>query len=818
MATASYQPFGLRRIIRNLAVMLTRLLKALPGVDPCLPSSRRQEEPATVNVASTEVPWLTPPRFTLLLIALVLVDYGAMVLGWKSFFFRDFGYFGYPLAYYHRECFWRGELPLWNPLSCNGLPFLAQWNTLTLYPPSLIYLLLPLPWSLNLFCLVHLVLGGTGMFVLARHWTGSRLGGGIAGVAFAFNGLTVNCLLWPNNIAALGWMPWVVWLVERAWREGGRRNVALAALAGAMQTLSGAPEVILFTWLILGAMMAGQSVWNGTACRWNWRVPARFSLVALLVGALTAAQLLPFLELLQQSERSTQSADALAWAMPKWGWANFLVPLFRCYETASGVFFQPGQDWTSSYYLGGTVFALALLAAWRARQRRIWLLAAVMGLGLVLALGGDGWLYPFVRKLIPQTGLVRYAIKFVVLVIFCAPLLASFAVARQLQGDDEEKSRRQKATLGMATFCLLTMGVILWCSYRLPLRGEMYSASWAHASSRAVFLVAILGILFWLSRQRVDSRAYGCAGFALLLLVWLDLRTHAPSPAPGIPPDSLAPKLVSEQWKQEQLPSPPAPGGFRAFTPSRAYNVFNQGMLSDPVKDHLCHRLVLFPNANLLDGIPLVDGFYSLYLKNQRDAWSLLYFAPTNNSMTPLLDFLGVSQIISTTNVFAWSARPAPMPFATAGQGAVFADADSTWRGLASPAFEPRRAAYLPTEAQTSVTATNAVAGRVLSQQFSAHRLDFQVEAGGPTLLVLSQSYYAPWKAFVDEKPVRLWRANGAFQAIEVPAGQHAVRFSYSDRAFQAGAGLSLGALLLCGALCLPRNRNPDRNDAPRPA
>jgi len=49
---------------------------------------------------------------------------------------------------------------LLNPLNDFGLPFLAQWNTMTLYPGSLIYLLFPLSWSLGIFCLAHLFLGG----------------------------------------------------------------------------------------------------------------------------------------------------------------------------------------------------------------------------------------------------------------------------------------------------------------------------------------------------------------------------------------------------------------------------------------------------------------------------------------------------------------------------------------------------------------------------------------------------------------------------------------------------------------------------------
>ena len=192
-----------------------------------------------------------------------------------------------------------------------------------------------------------------------------------------------------------------------------------------------------------------------------------------------------------------------------------------------------------------------------------------------------------------------------------------------------------------------------------------------------------------------------------------------------------------------------------------------------------------------------------LYLKGQRDAWSLLYFAPTNNPMTPLLDFLGVSLITSATNVFDWETRAAPMPFATVGQSPVYADTNSTWRGLASPAFEPRRTVYLPLEAKPLIANTNSAEARILAQTFSAHRLSFDVESSGPALLVLSQSHYQPWKAWVNEQPARIWLANGGFQAIEVPGGRHAVRFAYEDRAFRLGAWLSLVTLALCAALFL---------------
>src|SRR5205085_524560 len=82
-------------------------------------------------------------------------------------------------------------------------------------------------------------LAGLGMYFLAHNWTGNRLGAAVAGTVFAFNGLTLNSLMWPNNIAALGWMPWVVLLVEQALLGGARKRVSAIAVSAA-QMLAGA--------------------------------------------------------------------------------------------------------------------------------------------------------------------------------------------------------------------------------------------------------------------------------------------------------------------------------------------------------------------------------------------------------------------------------------------------------------------------------------------------------------------------------------------------------------------------------------------------
>src|SRR5437899_8228950 len=70
--------------------------------------------------------WLTAPRFALLLLVLIIAFFPEIVFGAKTFVFRDYALFGYPLAHYNREAFWLGEVPLWNPLNNCGIPYVAR--------------------------------------------------------------------------------------------------------------------------------------------------------------------------------------------------------------------------------------------------------------------------------------------------------------------------------------------------------------------------------------------------------------------------------------------------------------------------------------------------------------------------------------------------------------------------------------------------------------------------------------------------------------------------------------------------------------------
>jgi hypothetical protein len=753
----------------------------------------RDRNPADGTLAAAPwTLWLTPARFTLLLALLLVATFFGVLFGTQTFAFRDYGIFGYPLAYYHRACFWRGELPLWNPLSNCGLPYLAQWNTLTLYPLALVYLLLPLPWSLSFFCLLHLFCAGMGMYFLASRWTNNSVAAAVAGMGFALNGLILNALMWPNNIVGLAWMPWVIWAMERAWSRGGRWLVG-AALLGALQMLGGAPEIIGFTWLILLLL------WTDATARGAVPRPllvSRGFVVTALVLALAAVQLLPFLDLLAHSHRD-QSFGAESWAMPMSGWFNLLLPLFHCYRSPMGVYFQSAQEWTSSYYPGVGVLWLAVLAGVLVRNRRVALLWALSVLSFVLALGEKGGLYAWLLQLAPVLGFMRFPIKFVVLLIFALPLLAAFGTAQLLERKRGNAGGARPWPTAIGACLLLLIAVGIGFSYAHPYSNLSFTTLWQNGLARAGFLFLIMGTVLGLARI-TEPRWRSGLGFLLPLLLGLDVLTHAPRQNPTVQPSVCQPGLLASQLEPKC-----APGTSRAMMSERTHNALYRAMLPESSKDYLGRRLGLFGNCNLLDDIPTPHGFYSLYLPEAREIWGHLYLAPTNEVLGPLEDFLGIVHV--TTNLFAWETRGSALPLATVGASPVFEEPNQIVGRLVEPGFDPRRMVYLPLSARASVTATNTSSAQIISSHFTPQRIALEITAPESALLVLAQTYYHPWRAYVNDKPVKIWRANHAFQALEVPPGRSKVRLVYEDKMLLGGGILSGLALLSCLLLLQPR-------------
>jgi hypothetical protein len=762
-------------------------------------ASSSASPPAAADASSA---WLTPWRFAGILALLLLVCFPSVMLGLEAFVYGDSGQFAYPVAHFLHESFWRGEIPLWNPLNSCGIPFLAQWNTLACYPPSLFYLLLPMPWSFDVFCLGHILFAAMGMYFLARRWTNDRFAAAVAGIAFGFNGLTWQAVMWPHFLAALAWMPWFLLWMDKAWHAGGRA-ILLAALAGALQMLSGGVEVIIQTWLLLGVMCAFQ-FFRGDVPR--GKLIVRTGLIGVLVSGLSAVQTFPFLDLIAHSQRTSSYGSGgmndIASMTPA-GILDYLVPLFHCARNPQGMFVQLGQSWVTSYYVGIGALALALFALWRVRDRRVWFWTAIVAFSWAVALGESSPVYNLAKWLIPVLGFVRFPVKFVALATFAIPLLAAFGVNR-LNATPPDQWQREWIRTRILMFALIAAVAAIWLFARFhPAQGEDIAAITENVIGRITALALVLGGVALL-RRKLDVKLQRVVQVAVLAVLWFDVFTHASNLSPTAPGSVLEPGMVRSFFNWDhQLDA----GVSRALQSRDTFwKIFAMGS-KDPGIDTLLRRRALSPDLNLLDDVAKFDGFYSLDLKEHLEIFKRVFF--TTNDAPGLKDFLGISRVSNPTNIFDWVPRDSFLPLVTIGQQPVFTNDTETLTALFNNNFEPRRTIYLPPDAVGIIHATAQPNVKIISVQFSAQRLEIETESAADAIVSIAQTYYHPWHAYVDGQRVKLWRANEAFQAVEVPAGRHHLTLRYEDTVFYCGAAVSLFTALICATAWLWRLRKP---------
>jgi uncharacterized membrane protein YfhO len=85
--------------------------------------------------------------------------------------------------------------------------------------------------------------------------------------------------------------------------------------------------------------------------------------------------------------------------------------------------------------------------------------------------------------------------------------------------------------------------------------------------------------------------------------------------------------------------------------------------------------------------------------------------------------------------------------------------------------------------------------------RYEPARIDIQVRAAAPALLVLSDLFYPGWEATVDGRPAEILRANYAMRALAIPKGAHEVRFLYRPASFRAGVAASAAGCLALACL-----------------
>jgi hypothetical protein len=317
---------------------------------------------------------------------------------------------------------------------------------------------------------------------------------------------------------------------------------------------------------------------------------------------------------------------------------------------------------------------------------------------------------------------------------------------------------------------------------------------------RASLMAALAaGTLLLVNIQKRESRM--ALQIAMLAILPIDAFTQSPGIAPTLPSAALAPGI----WQSSGKP-PLALGEGRIMISPDAEQKLLYSQVAEMRADFIGKRLAEWYNLNLLDNLPKVNGAVTLRPADFSVLEGYLYYTRGGHCGSGLVDFLSVAWLSSPDDPVVWLQRKNYLPMITAGQKPVFAEDDETLQAITAKDFEPQNVVYLPGSEHSLVAVTNSTACNVTKSNFSMNHVEAEVQAQAPSLVVLSQSYYHLWQVSVDGKPASLLRANLAFQAVEVPAGEHHIEWAYRDPLLEIGALISLVSLAACVLIYLPKS------------
>lgn len=162
----------------------------------------------------------------------VVAVYSPALFPGRNFAGRDLLVYHLPIEKAVHEAYSEGSLPLWVPEISGGRPLAANPNVGAFYPVRPLLALVPFPVAMRIFPIFNWIVAGLGVMVLLRALRASPAAAWIGAVTYAFSGVAVTEVFFPNIHPGMALLPWVVWGVERRSLSAVDRLLVLSVLFG----------------------------------------------------------------------------------------------------------------------------------------------------------------------------------------------------------------------------------------------------------------------------------------------------------------------------------------------------------------------------------------------------------------------------------------------------------------------------------------------------------------------------------------------------------------------------------------------------------
>lgn len=731
--------------------------------------------------------------------------------------------------------FGKGILPLWNSLNGFGYPFLADIQTSLFAPMRAIFDFFPNLYAYNLYLLTELIVCAITMYALARVLGQSRLASTFASTCYTF--CPYNLWYLELNLGtAHSLFPLTALTFANAALKRTLNSALLAGLSSFVLIISGHPECAFFG-IVLSSVLMFLMIFSVPTQELSLANKLKTAFGQLLGAGTTAVflsapVLIPFVEYLINAESYKYGS---AYSTPV-TWNAILYNLVN-----------PAVEGAAPF-LGIVAAMLLLYGAYAISIRRrndsasnsvLWLtiitFATVAQLGPIQAVFSQP----------PLTAIItRYALPYLLMLMTLIAskglesiqdFLNSTGIYAKGSTTTQTFSKALLGTLEILVFLILPT-VILFIAVR-NLSHDSYfmhlcdfdamlpTSTFHHSAWRRDLTIACIsgglltGVLFCKLRNAnkrwSSARFFGSFGKLFYA---------------AIPAVLLVLQLIS----QGGVARLSLPAQTKFYYP----NLEITSHISDPLYRTISLREHVFrPATNVIYDVHFAQMhnplFPKRFLEYMRAAGASTdtFNQKFNSVSSPLLSMASVKYVLSIDPISEAGFRQTfampnqikvyenenALPRAYIVNEALHIDANDSGAALekiSSANFDPRKTVVLegsqklPQQSASTQQDQNneSKVSNFIDNASDSISMTSQTKTAG--WLVLTDIFYPGWTAFLDNKEVKIERANFAFRAIEIPPGQHEVLFSYRPRSFHLGVILFGAFVLGLVFILLRRSRN----------
>lgn len=677
------------------------------------------------------------------------------------------------------------QWPLWNPYSFAGTPLLATYHSATLYPLNVL-LLLPKVIGWGLFIFSQTLIASVTMFLFLGLLTKSSLAKLTGSIMFALGGLMTTWLELGTAVQAMAWLPLALYAVKKFAIQAKFRFILILIISLFLIILAGNAQVTTYSLLIV------------TSYALVLKVPLLMLAIVLSLG-LTAIQLLPSLDLLQNSIRQSESYTSQAnyGLLPVKDILKFFIADFFGNPVTRNYWGHLNYSETSGF-LGILTLPLLIYGLVKLKSREAVFFLVTFSLSIILTFDNPISRYLYSQKIPVLTS--SYASRMLFVTLLAASVITALAL-NHLQNNKEFNFLKRTILWSWSAILGIILGTLLtYCYIALP--------NFLVAAKNSLVPFVILTIILVISL----TKKVNVLVLAFLILTSLDLGRYFLKFNPFVSQQFIFPEVPALQFLQNQ------PELFRVGRE---------------------HAEVLPPNTWIAYNLQSLEGYDPIYLNQYGKFIHFLNggdIRTGNSSRYAELSYKYDSPFIDAANVKFFIGigrdRKGVIPgdlinyhFNEAGYNKIFTDKSAVilenpkalprvyflpnfkvvnyqtmQETIMTESFDPRTTALLEKNLQLS---TLTGKGQIKIVDYQPNNVKIETKTDSDELLILADQFEDGWKAAVDGKETAISRANFIFRAVKVPAGSHEIVFNYYPKSFDTGLRITLITLLMVAILAL---------------